>query len=194
MIAKIAGVVHTGGAVTVTLCTQERGKEKKRRYEVDPEDFESIGSPSIGDEVYDGEISVIIRKTERREAYDRALKILAMGDNSLDGLSRKLQMRGFSRESAEYAAAEMQRMGYIRESDQLQRLIDYNVNKKLMGKRKLIPYLVSKGYSQRNVCEAIDLAIDGGVIDFDRARKELLKTAKTDDPMQIRKILYNHGF
>ena len=74
MIAKISGVVHTGGAVTVTLCTQERGKEKKRRYEVDPEDFESIGSPSIGDEVYDGEISVIIRKTERFVHDDSLIK------------------------------------------------------------------------------------------------------------------------
>ncbi len=194
MIAKIAGIGNYSGGVTVTLLTHDGEKEKKRRYEVDSSDWESLGNLSVGDEIYDEEIAVIIRKTEQNEAFDRALRIVSMGDNSAKALCQKLVMRGFSRESAEYATAKVISLGYINEDEQLLRLVEYNVSKKLMGKNRLIPALVSKGYSTERIHAAIERALDEGTIDFDAAKKELLSQANTDDSMKIRKLLYTHGF
>ncbi len=180
--------------LTVTVKTEENGKEKLKSYEVSREDFEAIGSPKAGAPLEKEEFSVISFKTDCKLAFERALKILSLSDNSARALERKLIERGFSREASEYAVARIIGLGYINEENQLLRLIEFNVNSKLCGRKKLIKYLMQRGYSYSDITKAIERAEDEEIIDFESVKEELKKKYSPKTSEELRKLLYKHGF
>ena len=182
------------GYMRITLSVDGNYGAVRKNYEVSCEDWQNIGQPGEGSIILDEEISVISRIANEKAAFERALKIVAMGDNSIKGLIKKLRERGFSRECAEYAAGEMLRLGYIDEDSQLDRLTEYYVNEKRMGRRKLIPTLYSKGYTFDKIGDAISRAVDNGKIDFDHAKETLLSENSHLDFDGRKRLLYKHGF
>lgn len=169
-----------------------RGKTVKKTFEITDDDYAEIGSPVGGDTVYDEDFYTLARITMDRDAVDSALRIVAVSDNSIAGLMRKLLDRGYPTESAERAAYEMKRLGYINEPEQISRLVEYYVNTRKTGKKKLLAAITAKGYPPDVTNRIIQSAIDDGTIDFDALRDEL--TAGITDPTEKRKILYRHGF
>jgi SOS response regulatory protein OraA/RecX len=86
--------------------------------------------------------------------------------------------------------------GYVDERRQLERIILDEANRKLRGPLKIIPYLVSKGYSSSEIREVISELVESGEIDFKSNARELLMKKMPDgaDEDEVRKILYKNGF
>ena len=177
-----------------TTCTQKAKKEIRESYEVSKEDYLSIGEPREGEEILDEEISVITRISDEKEAFDRALHIVAFGDNSYREMCEKLMQRGFSRSVCDTAIEKLKSLGYIDEDRQLRRLIEYTAKEKLIGIKKLVPLLVSKGYSSSDVVRIVGECEKDGNIDFNEIRKSLIDKYSPGDEKEKRLLLYKHGF
>ncbi len=158
--------------------------------------YADIGAPSVGDFADGGELSVLTAEDEFYRARIKAMNILAYRDNSRLSLVNKLALAGFKRETALAVADEMIERGYINEKRQLLRLVSDAVNINLMGKRKLLPKLMSKGYSRAAIEEAIDTLCECGEIDFEKSKKLLIKKKLGDSPEreEIKKLLYKSGY
>ena len=86
--------------------------------------------------------------------------------------------------------------GYVDERRQLERIILDEANRKLRGPLKIIPQLVSKGYSSSEVREVLSGLVESGEIDFKSNARELLMKKMLDgaDEEEVKKILYKNGF
>ncbi|MDY3845802.1 MAG: hypothetical protein SOZ62_02680 [Eubacteriales bacterium] len=175
-------------------CTQKAKKEIRESYEVSREDYISIGEPREGEEILDEEISVITRISDEKEAFDRALRIVAFGDNSYRVLYAKLMQRGFSRSVCDTVIEKLKSLGYIDEDRQLRRLVEYTAKEKLIGIKKLVPLLVSKGYSSSDVIRMVGECEKNGNIDFGEIKKSLFDKYSPGDEKEKRLLLYKHGF
>ena len=91
---------------------------------------------------------------------------------------------------------EMVSLGYIDEQRQLSRLITEEANRKLLGPRKIVPKLISKGYSMSDIREALAGLVDTGEVDFDKNRELLLEKhlGLTEDSEEMRKLLFKYGY
>jgi SOS response regulatory protein OraA/RecX len=103
---------------------------------------------------------------------------------------------GFSRDAADEVIADMLREGYINERRQLERLIESEVKRNLIGPKKLIPKLLAKGFSRTDINDALDALAADGVIDFSEAKRQLVmkKLGDSPDSEEVKKLLYKHGF
>jgi SOS response regulatory protein OraA/RecX len=116
------------------------------------------------------------------------------GDNSEMMLKRKLKLAGFSSDTIEEATEKMLSLGYINVTRQLDRLISVAVNKNNLGKRKIIPKLIAKGYKRVDIEESVNRLLLSGEIDFSLAMQRLrakLPEDATDE--EIKKYLYKFG-
>lgn len=158
--------------------------------------FLSELSLSLGEDIDSHTLLLIKGEDEIYRAKVRALKILSYGDNSRRALYNKLLRAGFSREVTIRTVDEMCSLGYIRERDRLLRLITEEVNIRLVGKYKLIPKLISKGYSRSDIESAISELTADGSIDFKKASEELIRKKLGDEPSdeEIKKLLYKNGY
>ena len=129
-------------------------------------------------------------ETEYAKAIKKSLGILSFGDNSRIQLITKLKRAGISHSTASLAADEMVKLGYINESRQIERLIEREVNLKLLGPMKLIPKLSAKGYSPVSIKESISRLQEDGVIDFEAVKKKLTEGLPPDEGQ---KALYKKG-
>ncbi len=166
------------------------------RYTVNAAALRDIGSPSVGDELDDGQMSVIIYTDELIRAKKKALSILAYADNNRRTLALKLSRAGFSREIVDMVCSEMVELGYINEQRQLERLVLDEANRKLRGPLRIIPALVAKGYSSSDVRAAMSSLIESGEIDLARNARLLLEKKLPDgaDEEEAKKILYKNGY
>ena len=105
--------------------------EKKLEYTVSEKQYSELGSPLTGDEYSDVEALCECDMRYRAKLY--ALRILSFGDNSELALKRKLIARSVSPKIAAQTAAEMVGLGYVDEHRQLERLIENEVNQRLVG-------------------------------------------------------------
>ena len=177
----LLGVVEEEGAVS---------------YTVNLSLFREIGMPSSGAELDASQMSAIKYTDKLIKAKKKALNILAYADNSRKNLGLKLYRAGFEREIIDEVCSEMVKLGYINERGQLERLILIEANTKLRGPMKIIPALVSKGYSQGEIREVLDDLVKEGEIDFRENSKKLLekKLSAPYDEEEAKKILYKNGF
>lgn len=166
------------------------------RYTVNLSTFLDIGAPAAGDALDDGQLSAIKYTDELLRAKKKALNILAFADNNRRTLTAKLCRSGFSRDIAEAVVCEMVERGYINERDQLERLILNEANTKLRGPGRIIPALVTKGFSSSDVREALSALTDSGEIDFSRNARLLLEKKLSDDgdEEEAKIILFKNGF
>ena len=139
-------------------------------------------------------------KIKSRDLYIRgkrkALSLLAFSDNSKKTLTVKLLRFGLNRAMADRIVSEMCDLGYINEDAQLSRMIERLANGQLMGPKKIISRLASKGYSPSDIKRAMREMCDFGEIDFSENKRRLLeKYSVTDGDTDLEnKILYKNGF
>lgn len=170
--------------------------EEKRAFFVALQLYSSLGSPSRGYELDEGEISALEECNEEYRALRKALSLLSYADNSERSLKMKLLRAGYSRTASDAAVREVVRLGYLKEDDQLERLILSEANLRLVGPMKLIPKLVSKGYSVSDVKRVLERLSDEGEIDFDENRRRLLEKKLPDDATDEEKykLLKSYGY
>ena len=168
--------------------------EKKLDFTVSEEEYRSLGSLRIGDEVSD--VSLLSEYDMRYKAKMYALRILAYADNNELSLVRKLIAKSISTDIAKETAREMVGLGYVNERRQLERIIESEVANKLTGRKKLIPKLLSKGYRKAEIEEVISDLISHGVVDFEKSKAKLIEKMLPEnaDSEQIRKLLYKFGY
>ena len=139
-------------------------------------------------------------KIKSRDLYIRgkrkALSLLAFSDNSKKTLMVKLLRFGLDRAMAESIVSEMCALGYINEDAQLSRMIERLANGQLIGPKKILARLVSKGYSASDIKRAMREMMDSGEIDFSENKRLLLEkySVEDGDTELENKILYKSGF
>ena len=179
---------------TLTLLVETEGGTHS--YTLKAAQYRALGAPSAGD-VLTGEAYTLLSEASREgEAILRAVKILSFGDHSARALCRKLRERGFGREEAEAAVVHMIACGYIREEEQATRMVTSLANRKCWGRRRILAYLVGKGYEASTVRAAIAAAEAEGDIDFDTLRERLIseKCGENATEEERRALLYRQGF
>ena len=107
----------------------------------------------------------------------------------------KLRRAGFSYDIAKSTCENMEELGYINERHQIERLIVDQANRKLRGPKKIIPALVSKGYSMSEIREVLSELTECGDVDFKKNAKMLIEK-KLSNPTdeEIKKLLYKNGY
>ena len=145
-------------------------------------DENSLYALTLGDEYY--------------RAKRASLSILSYGDNNEKTLHTKLRTRGISDEVAADVVREMVSLGYIDELRQLERLIIEAANRKLLGPRKIVPRLVSKGYRLADIKAVFASLCGSGEIDPNENKERLLDKNLGDarDTEQVKKLLYKYGY
>lgn len=166
------------------------------RYTVDSDTFRTIGSPSVGDMLDGEQMSAIVYTDRFIRARKKALSLLAYADNNKKTLAMKLLRAGFDRDTVETVCIEMIERGYINERRQLERLILDEANRKLRGPLRIIPALVSKGYSSSEIKETMSSLVELGEIDFSVNARRLIEKKLPDgaDEEEKKKILYKNGY
>ena len=172
------------------------GEGESADYTVNSTLYSEIGSPSVGDNISDTDMSAIKYADELFRARKKALNILAYADNNQRNLKAKLLRAGFKREIVDAVLSEMVSRGYVNEKNQLERLIVIEANQKLRGPLKIIPALVNKGYSSSDVREVLKRLADEGEIDFSANAERLIekKLPAEVDGEEIKKLLYKNGY
>ena len=170
--------------------------DNKHIYTVSDSVYVEIGTPSRGEEIDGGVFESICYADECYRATATALRLLSYSDNNERTLIAKLLSRGIGKEAAQSAVNEMVRLGYIDEQRQLERLVLREANESLVGPKKLIPKLISKGYSRSDINSVIERLSDSGELDFDENRARLIEknTARGATDEQIKKILFKKGY
>ncbi len=165
-------------------------------YTVNAACYDAIGSPTAGDELDDGQMSVIKYTDKLIRAKKKALNILAFADNNKKSLAAKLYRAGFPREMVDEVVAEMLSLGYIDERRQLERIILTEANQKLRGPRKIIPALAAKGYSSSDIGAVMRVLVDSGEIDFSKNARLLIEKKLSEDAESEEKktLLYKNGY
>ncbi len=189
---------HEDGSITlrITPLDEEGEPLPPVRYTLSGAKYRALSAPAAGTHLSPEAFSLLEEAAAEEAATRRAVRLLSFGDQSPRALTRKLRERGIEREAAEGAVARMIARGYIREDEQAYRLAVTAANRKQWGSRRILAYLVNKGYSPDTVRAAIRRAEDEGEIDFAAIRETLLseklpENATADDR---RKLLYKHGF
>lgn len=167
---------------------------EKYEYTVSLSQYEEIGSPARGEEIFDAEALKTYDMKYRATVY--ALRILSYGDNNTRALRDKLVSRSISFSVADEVVLEMKRLGYVDEKRQLERLIENEVNLKLSGPRKLYAKLVGKGYKKEDVESVLEDLISHGIVDFSKSKEKLIEkklhTGASEE--EIKALLYKYGY
>ena len=165
-------------------------------YTVNAVTFRDIGSPTVGEELDSSQMSAILYMDQLLRCKKKALNILAYADNNRRSLSMKLTRAGFSREIVSIVCDEMVERGYINEQRQLERIVLDEANRKLRGPLRIIPALISKGYSSVQIKKVISELVELGEIDFRKNARLLLEKKLLDptDEDEAKKILYKNGY
>ena len=159
-------------------------------------DYREAGSPLVGDNLIQDAMDILVSSDKKYKATKKALRILSYGDNSEKMLEYKLVGAGFERDIARCVVHEMVSLGYINTERQLRLIIKNLVCVSNLGKRKIIPKLMAKGYSRSDIEAQIDELIYLGEIDFELAKQRLIEKKATPDAdgEQIKNLLYKNGF
>ncbi len=186
------------GRITLHIAPldEEGNSGKTETYTLSGARYRILGAPIRG-ALLSGEAFALLSSAATEEAaVGRAVRLLSFGDQSPRALERKLRERGFGREESEAAVARMIARGYIREDEQAYRLAVRAATGKLWGARRILAYLVGRGYTANAVRAAIAAAEEAGDIDFEEIRKTLLSEKLPPDATgeDRRKLLYKHGF
>lgn len=182
-------ISHADGILIVHI---KRG-EKTQVYRVREEEYIEAGEPREGDELDSDALSALTLRTDSKRAYERALKILASGDNTRAALKRKLRERGFGEAESEYAVERVCEDGYIKEEEMLLRQFAVFA-KRMWGPTKLIPSLLSKGFSRETIEQAAKKAAKEKIYQADAVKEALLEKFEPRDDAERRALLYKYGF
>ncbi len=167
---------------------------EKRSFFISAEQYKEIGEISVGDYVTREVLSSLEYCDTLYRATLKAMRILSYGDNSERMLKRKLKLAGFSSEITDEVTEKMLSLGYINAARQLDRLVSVAVNTSNLGKRKILPKLIAKGYTRADIEKAIERLVSSGEIDFSLAMQRLrAKLPEESSDEEIKKYLYKFG-
>ncbi len=181
--------------ILLTVLIQKDGFVKKRKFEVTPNDYERLNFPSVDSELSEYEYKILTKSTHQKDAVSVALRILSQGDNNSSSLKRKLTERGFSPDVAESTVAQMLKLGYIDEKKQTYRYVLKLANQNLYGRRRIIPFLLNKGYKKEDIESSIEKAEQNGELNFLEIKKRLIEKSRFDEEnrTEIKSLLYKYG-
>ena len=114
------------------------------------------------------------------KAILKGIYLLGYSQNTKKGISRKLIGHGFTKEESEYASLYLERHGYINEHLQCELLFDTLVNKKLLGKSRVVKELYAKGFSK----ETIGDVIQNSDVDYDEICLERMNKQSSKFPLE----------
>ncbi len=117
-------------------------------------------TPKELDEVTEKLYDELHLSAEKTAALHEAARILSAGDKSAREIRFKLTKKGFSAESADHAVQFLEKKGYLNEEQSCIRIAESAVRSKHYGKRRIIEYLRSHGYSAEASRAAADAIPD----------------------------------
>ena len=181
--------------ISLTVLLQTNDRKSKRKFEVTQKDYERLDFPEIGRELSEYDLKILSKSSCEKDAVAIALRILAHGDNNRFNLKGKLLHKGFGEEIAELTVEKMVELGFVNEYDQAYRYAIQLANQKLYGENKIIPFLLSKGYSKEDIENAIRNAVADDEIDFESIKKRLCEKngISPENAKEIKSILYKYG-
>lgn len=179
---------------TVCLTLAEEGQEAHLRLRLTLDAYRACGTPKKGTALSCDAIDLLRAKGAESEAVFAAERALASSPKSARELYRNLRGKRHSHENALYAVQTAREKGWLREEDQLSRILPYLAERKLWGERRLLPYLMGKGYEKGDIERALDTAEEEGTLDFDDLRTRLLAKYEPQSEEERKKLLYTHGF
>lgn len=191
---KVLSLADEKDVIRMTLHVRNGEKSYKKSIKVSEDDYSAIGSPSVDSLISEGDYRSLLRRSKRSGALDDALRILSYGDNNKATLVRKLTSRGYDAISASEVADALEEKGYVNERDQAYRYVLSLANTKMMGPKKIYPYLLSRGYKKEDIDEGIAEAISRDELDFARIKTALILKHRPKDEEEEKKLLYKHGF
>ena len=183
-----------GEGITLTVLSADGDKEK---LTVSVEDYTAY-------KLQKGEISeeLLFELRAAASVYGAkraALRILSAGQCSRKKLYEKLLRRGFGASDARAAADFAAEGGYIDETWQIESYLRELVEKRYIGRRKVVPILLAKGYSGERIREVLDEKYTAA--DFARYKNAFLMkkfgkpTPETrEEAEEIKKALYKQGY
>lgn len=186
--------VDGGEGITLTVLSADGDKEK---LTVSVEDYAAY-------KLQKGEISETLLYALRTAASvygakRAALRILAAGQCSKKKLYEKLLRRGFRACDARAAADFAAHGGYIDEEWQIESYLGELVEKRYIGRRKVVPMLLAKGYGGDNIRKVLDEKYTDA--DFAKYKNAFLMkkfgkpTPETrEEAEEMKKALYKQGF
>lgn len=186
--------VHGGEGITLTILSADG---EKQLLTVSAEDYTAY---KLQKGEIDGEL--LLALTEAADLYDArraAFRILSAGQCSQKKLFEKLCRRGFSAKQARAASDFAASSGYMDERWQIESYLREMVDRKCMGRRKILPALLAKGYRAEDIYAVMDEKYSDR--DFAAAKKTFLekKFGKTvpesrEEAKAMREALYKQGF
>lgn len=150
MFVKSIIVAPESGTVTVTIANEMGAGEECLTLSVGEwrRMCTAVGHiPEQLDEVTEELYDALHQSAEKTAALREAARILTNGDKSAREIITKLKSKGFSQTSAEFATEFLQKKGYLNEDKACQRIAESAVRSKHYGKRRVVEYLRSHGYS-----------------------------------------------
>lgn len=187
---KIAFVREAEGKLTRVGIGE--GKDVTRYY-VTRAAGERLGLTPCG-EIDEYTLSLLIEEDERCRAMSRALSLLSYGDNTKSQLFMKLRRAGFGKEVCERCVAECVRLGYVDEVRQVEGAVINEANRALRGRQYIMKKLSAKGYSVRDISEAIDKLVRLGEIDFHKNLVTLCERLGAETEEECRAVMYKYGY
>lgn len=137
-----------------------------------------VSSDTENKTIDEEEFEALFEMSELTNAAEKALNALSYGPLSKKALVLKLVAKyKIDKEYALAAADYAEKHRYIDEVEQAKRIANLSVRNKKYGKRKVIAYLVSKGYGKETAVQAADSVSDREY--EDAAYISLLKKIKT---------------
>ena len=169
----------------------------KNTLTVSADDFLESGIKK-GD-ISEGDFEYLTEADKRYAARRAALRIISAGQCSAKKLYDKLRMRGFPHECAKNASDFVKESGYIDEEWQIESYLKELIEKRYIGRKKLVPMLLAKGYSADKINAVIDRKYSDR--DFTLFKRKFLEkkfgkiTPTTrDEALEMKKSLYKQGY
>jgi len=97
---------------------------------------------------------------EKTAALREGARILSRSDKSARSVARKLKEKGYGAEAVDHAVSFLQKKGYLNEEDACLRIAQSVVRSKRYGKRRLLSYLLERGYEKTVASRAAEAISD----------------------------------
>ncbi len=93
---------------------------------------------------------------EKTAALREGARILSRSDKSARGVARKLKEKGYGQEAVDHAVSFLQKKGYLNEEESCLRIAQGVVRSKRYGKRRVLAYLLERGYEKSAASRAAE--------------------------------------
>lgn len=111
---------------------------------------------SEGDALTEETYDIIRSAAEKTSALREGSRMVGWQDRSASELLRKLRSKGFSADAAEFTVRVLRKNGYLDEERICARTAEVTLKSKHYGRRRILSYLLSRGYGKSAAQIAVD--------------------------------------